>query len=120
MSFQDEIAKAIGAHGVWKMRLKTAIDLGKADAQAVDVAKDNVCAFGQWLYGSAIPPAAKASMDYSTVRRLHADFHKCAAKVIECVGTGDKAKAGAMLDGEYHKVSSELTTALMKWKGSVH
>jgi len=120
MSFEDEIAKAIGAHGVWKMRLKTAIDLGKADAQAADVAKDNVCAFGQWLYGSSMPPAAKASMDYATVRRLHADFHKCAAKVIECVGEGDKAKAGALLAGEYQKVSSDLSAAMMKWKAAAH
>lgn len=55
MSIQDEIAKAIGAHGVWKMRRRTAIDTGKADAQAADVAKDNVCPFGQWLYGPTLP-----------------------------------------------------------------
>ena len=57
MSLQEEIAKALGAHGVWKMRLKTAIDTGKADAQAADVAKDNVCAFGQWLYGASLTPS---------------------------------------------------------------
>ena len=61
MSFQDEITKAIGAHGIWKMRLRTAIDSGKADANAADVAKDNACAFGQWLYGSAISASARTS-----------------------------------------------------------
>ena len=120
MAFEDEIGKAIGAHGVWKMRLKTAIDTGKADAQATDVAKDNACAFGQWLYGPSIPAAVRASLDYQSVRKLHADFHKCASKVIECVGHGDKSKANALLEGEYHKVSSELSSAMMKWKASVH
>ena len=100
MSFEDEIAKAIGAHGVWKMRLKTAIDTGKADAQAADVAKDNACAFGQWLYGTSIPPAMRASLDYQSVRKLHADFHKCASQVIECVGGGDKTKASALMEGD--------------------
>ncbi len=41
MAFDDEINKAIGAHGVWKMRLRTAIDIGKGDAHPADVAKDN-------------------------------------------------------------------------------
>lgn len=92
MSLQDEITKAVGAHGVWKMRLRTAIDTGKADANAADVAKDNACAFGQWLYGPAIPAAARTNDDYITVRKLHAEFHQCAAKVIECVCHGHKVK----------------------------
>lgn len=116
MSLQDEITKAIGAHGVWKMRLRTAIDSGKADANASDVAKDNACAFGQWLYGSAIPAGAHASADYASVRKLHADFHKCAAQVIECVGHGDKPKADALMAGDYAKISGDLTSAMMKWK----
>lgn len=120
MSLQDEITKAIGAHGVWKMRLRTAIDSGKADANAADVAKDNVCPFGQWLYGSTVPAAARASADYTAVRKLHADFHQCAAKVIECVGHGDKAKADALMAGDYAKISGDLTAAMMKWKAAGH
>ena len=120
MAFDDEIGKAIGAHGVCKMRLRTAIDTGKADAQAADVAKDNACAFGQWLYGPSLSPSVRASLDYQSVRKLHADFHKCASKVIECVGHGDKDKAHALMEGEYSKVSGDLTSAMMKWKASVH
>ena len=118
MSLQDEITKAVGAHGVWQMRLRTAIETGKADANAADVATDNACAFGQWLYGSAIPAAARTSSDYATVRKLHADFHQCAAKVIECVCHGDKAKADALMAGDYHKVSGDVTSAMMKWKAA--
>jgi methyl-accepting chemotaxis protein len=117
MAFEDEITKAIGAHGVWKMRLRTAIDSGKADANAADVAKDNACPFGQWLYGS-VPQAARTSADYASVRKLHADFHKCASQVIECVGHNDKAKADALMAGEYHKISGDLTAAMMKWKAA--
>lgn len=120
MSLQDEITKAVGAHGVWKMRLRTAIESGKADANPADVAKDNACAFGQWLHGAGVPAAVRASADYATVRKLHADFHQCASKVLECVSHGDKAKADALMVGEYTKVSSDLTHAMMKWKSAVH
>jgi hypothetical protein len=120
MSLQDEITKAVGAHGVWKMRLRTAIDTGKADANAADVAKDNTCAFGQWLYGPAIPAAARTSADYAAVRKLHAEFHQCAAKVIECVCHGHKDQAHALMEGDYHKVSGALTSAMMKWKAAAH
>ena len=117
MALQDEITKAIGANGIGKMRLRTAIDSGKADANAADVAKDNACAFGQWLYGS-VPQAARTSADYASVRKLHADFHKCASQVIECVGHNDKAKADALMAGDYAKVSGELTAAMMKWRAA--
>ena len=118
MAFEDEITKAIGAHGVWKMRLRSAIDSGKADANAADVAKDNTCPFGQWLYGSTVPAATRASADYTAVRKLHADFHRCAAKVIECVGHGDKTGADALMAGDYAKISGDLTSAMMKWKAA--
>src|SRR4030067_1327121 len=85
MAFEHEITKAIGAHGVWKMRLRTAIDSGKADANAADVAKDNACPFGQWLYG-AVPQAARTGADHAAGRKLDADFHQCAPKVIERAG----------------------------------
>ena len=118
MSLQDEITKVIGAYGIWKMRLRTAIDSGKADADAAEVAKDNACPFGQRMYGSTVPAAARASADYTAVRKLHADFHRCAAKVIECVGHGDKAKANALMAGDYAKISGDLTSAMMKWKAT--
>jgi hypothetical protein len=118
MSLEDEITKAIGAHGMWKMRLRSAIDSGKADVNSVEVAKDNVCPFGQWLYGSTIPTPTRASADYASVRKLHADFHKCASKVLECVALGHKAEADALMVGEYAKVSGDLTTAMMKWKAA--
>jgi methyl-accepting chemotaxis protein len=116
VSFEDEIAKAIGAHGMWKNRLRAAIDNGKADANPADVAKDNFCPFGQWLYGSAIPATAKASADYASVRKHDADFHKCAARVLEFVSTGQKAQANMLMAGEYTKISADLTAAMMKWK----
>lgn len=116
MNLEDEISKAIGAHGMWKMRLRAAIDSGKADGDPAEVAKDNACAFGQWLHGATITPAMRASADYAQVRKLHADFHKCAAKVLAHVKHGQKTQADALMASDYSKISSELTTAMMKWR----
>jgi hypothetical protein len=118
MSLKEEITKAIGAHGMWKMRLRSAINSGKIDADPAEVAKDNHCAFGQWLNGSSIAADARASADYAAVHRLHADFHKCASKVLACVASGHKDQASALMAGEYDKISGELTTAMMKWKAA--
>jgi hypothetical protein len=89
-------------------------------AQAADVAKDNDCPFGQWLYGPTLPAEVHTSADYATVRNLHADFPKCAAQVIECVGQGNKAKAETLMHGDYAKISGGLTSAMMKWMAAAH
>ena len=99
------------------MRQRTAIDSGKADANAADVAKDNACPFRQWLSGS-VPPAAQASADYASVRKLQADFLNCASQLIECVGHNDKAQADALIAGDYNKVSGDLTAVMLKWKAA--
>jgi hypothetical protein len=120
MPFEDEISNAIGAHGVWKMRLRTSIDSGKADGDPVGVGKDNYCAFGKWLHGSTISATARASADYATVTKLHADFHKCAAKVLGHVQHGQREQANSIMTTEYTKVSFDLTAALRKWKAATH
>ena len=118
MTLENEIIKAIEAHWKWKMRLRSAIDSGKLDANPVEVAKDNICDFGRWLYGSTIPNTERTSADYPSVRELHADFHKCAANVLECVANGQKAQADALMTGEYAEVSVALIAAMTKWKAA--
>jgi hypothetical protein len=120
VSFEDEITRAIAAHGTWKKWLRSAIDNGKADADPVEVARDDGCQFGQWLYGPTIPDVVRASTDYKSVRRLHADFHKCAANVLELAGHGHKAQADALMAGEYARVSADLTSAMAKWMAASH
>jgi hypothetical protein len=116
MSVKDEISKASGAHGLWKARLRSAIESGKVDAAPHQVALDNQCEFGRWLHGSLIDPAAKRSPHYSTCCSLHAAFHKEAASVLRCVAIGQVDKATESLDrGGYADASQKLTKAMMEW-----
>ena len=121
MSFKDEITKGIGAHGLWKARLHAAIDSGKVDDNIADVHRDNVCSFGQWLYGASIPAEVRGSSNYAQVRNLHADFHQCAGKVLMLTKNGKKNEAEAMMgtSGEFTRISGDLTHAMMEWQRTV-
>ncbi len=120
MTLENEIIKAIEAHWKWKSRLRSAVESGTSDANPVDIAKENVCEFGQWLYGSTIPTSTRASVDYLSVRELHAAFHKCAAMVLECVANGQKAQADALMTSEYAEVSVALIAEMVKWRAAGH
>lgn len=118
----EEIDKAIGAHGMWKIRLKSAIESGRIETPIEIIRTDNQCVFGKWLYGSTLSPQDKASRHYSIVKQIHAEFHKTAAHVAELAVDGKKAEAESMLatGGEYAKISSKLTQAMMDWKTVSH
>lgn len=118
MASIEELDKAIGAHGSWKTRLKTAIETGKIEVSIDTIKVDNQCAFGKWFYGSTLNPQDKTSTHYKTVKELHAEFHKIAAKVAELAINGKKSDAEKMMavGGEYSKISSKLTQAMIDWK----
>ena len=114
----QELDKAIGAHGMWKTRLKMAIDTGKVDTPIDTIRTDNQCAFGKWLYGTTLSPTDKSSPSYQSVKTLHAEFHKTAATVAELASSGKKAEAEKLMSftGAFTLVSGKLTAAMMEWK----
>lgn len=119
MSLEQQITAAVGAHGLWKGRLRAAVDSGKCDI-AVNVARDdNQCNFGKWLHGPEIDAAAKQSKGYGTCVELHRRFHYAAAEILSLALEGRKQEAAAALGGEreFSKVSADLTRAMMAWKG---
>lgn len=110
------INNAICAHSIWKLRLYSAISTGKTDANVETVKCDDKCEFGQWLYGSEIDPGTKQGNHYEGIRRLHAEFHKCAAEVLGHAVGGKKDDALHMFTGEFSNRSNTLVRALTKWK----
>jgi methyl-accepting chemotaxis protein len=118
---KEEIKNAIGAHGMWKARLRNAVDSGKTEVPIETIGKDNECIFGKWLYGATIPADVKGSDYYKKVRELHAEFHKVAARVVLLATTGKKNGAEAMIGpgGEYTNISAKLTQTMMEWQNKV-
>ena len=113
----EQVQKALVAHGAWKVRLASAIETGTSEFTPESVRADDRCALGKWLYYE-IDPALKAQPQYAAVRKLHADFHVAAAKVLELALSGHKAEAqSAMLIGqEFGCASTQLTIALSNWR----
>ena len=117
MGLEDEIKKAIGDHGKWKKKLKSAVDTGKIDVNISTIRSDDYCDFGKWLHGPSTTASEKNSLYYQTVHDLHAAFHERAAQVAQHAVAGNKVAAMKMLgvNGEYIEASATLTTAMIDW-----
>lgn len=46
----DQIAEYIRQHSYWKNNILEALKTGKSEHSPADIAVDNRCAMGQWLY----------------------------------------------------------------------
>lgn len=113
----NQINNAISAHSSWKIKLRTAVNKGKSEHSIDDVRCDDKCAFGKWLHGSEIDEPTRSGVPYSVIKRLHAEFHVCAADVLKMATTGDAPGADALLDGDFSARSEKLVRGLCKWRG---
>ncbi len=109
-----QIKEAIGAHGLWKQRLKTAIHSGTSEIRLEDARRDDKCEFGKWLNGTA---ALHASSHYAGIKELHRKFHEEVGHALEAALVGNRAKAEAMVEtgSAFAKASIALTAAMVDW-----
>lgn len=119
MSIAQEVTNAIGAHGAWKMKLRVAINTGSSDADPAIVCRDDCCPLGQWLHGPSLDATIRGGMPYQVVRRLHAEFHQSAGKVLELAMNNRKAEADTHYETDFLPRSEKLVRALTKWKGEL-
>lgn len=121
MTLDEQLTAAIGAHGLWKGKLRTAVDSGTYELRADVIRDDRRCNFGKWLHGTSLDSPTRASTHYHTCVELHRNFHEAAANVVSLVEAGDKSNASRALgaDGQFARISGDLTAAMMAWKGSL-
>ena len=117
MAHNAELMKAIGCHGQWKMKLRTAIECGKIETPVETIRNSDACEFGKWVRSFKETDPSDAEF-LPKIRTLHAEFHKIAAKVAELAVQGKQKEAVAFLDegGGFINASSSLTEAIMAWK----
>ena len=120
MKLHDEIRNAIGAHGLWKGRLQSAIDTSSSEYSAETIQRDDQCDFGKWMKG-VTEPAIRNSEAYRKCLDLHRQFHKSAAGVLELAVTGKKeaAKKSMAMGSDFARMSAALTSAMMDWSRQV-
>jgi len=114
-----EIEEAIGNHALWMLRLREAVFQAHPPVDVDEVRAEDQCEFGKWLHGSRLSVEDRASSVYQDVRRLHADFHRLAAQVVELAASGKTRDAYALLYGEYITMSGRLAIAMRAWQDTL-
>jgi hypothetical protein len=121
MITERELTSAIGAHSVWKNRLKEAIATGTLQSSVSVIAAGDACPFGRWLDAIAAEARTTYAHHYRQVHERHAVFHQMAARVAELAAAGDREKAEELMafHGEFSLASAWLTEAMIEWKAAV-
>jgi len=116
---KQNITRYIGQHGVWKSRLRQAIDSGKSSHDMASVRRDDQCEFGKWL--KELSAQDRNSQHFRSVSGLHAEFHREAARVLELATGGKKAEAEKAFasGGAYASASMRLTQEMTAWMNSL-
>lgn len=112
----EQIDKAIGTYGAWKVKLRQDID-GTLALIPAEVGVDNRCECSTWLYSLAGTPVSTDS-SYKEIFELHKAFHKVAATVVTKVQAGDKtgAETSIGLKGDDTAASAKLTAQMAEGK----
>jgi hypothetical protein len=113
------IEKSLAAHRLWQFRLSRAAETGSLDARSTAALTDDQCEFELWLNG--LPIIEKHDGHFQDVRQKHAEFHRVAASVLEAATAGRGKEAQRMLDegGEFPKVMSEFSRAMLGWRNAL-
>lgn len=118
-SVLEEIKKARGAHAAWKLKLKTALSVGRSAFHSHEVKCDQNCEFGKWIHGPTLDFTIKTGKPYQVIRRLHAEFHDCAGRVLEHIENNNPQAAQRVFEVEYALISDKLSRALTKWQNEL-
>ena len=116
MAMIEALDKAVTAHSAWKVHLRLAIMNGSSEFEPETVKCDDKCDFGKWLFSAALSDADRAQMPYKVIRRLHAEFHECAACVLTHAISNRPDEATNLMAGSFDECSQRLMIGLAKWK----
>lgn len=111
MDFQN----ALNTHTKWKVRICACIE-GQETLDPVQVAEDNRCDLGKWIYGDGCKYSSLP--EFATLKAEHTAFHKTASEVIRRLNSGDKTGAKAMLNEGtlFSRLSMLVATAIRAFR----
>lgn len=104
---------ALDAHMAWNERLKNELDNHPSDISVAEIAQDNLCTLGKWIYGPGKSLYAKLP-EYEELRKTHARFHLCAGEIVSEHHANHSDKARQMLNGEFLNLSERLELDLVR------
>jgi len=108
-----KIDDAILAHVEWKDRLSNYLRRADRSLLPREIAADNGCELGKWLYGEGRPFAEH--QEYADVIQQHIRFHTAATSVLRRANAGESVYDDIVLGSgsDFVMASVELINALM-------
>ena len=87
--------------------------------KANDVAADNKCPLGPWIYGDGKKHAALP--EYGALKSAHAKFHTSAGDAVRRADSGKDVTEELMLGGasEFSRASADVVKAILSMKSKV-
>jgi hypothetical protein len=115
-TLQEQIQKAISAHGVYKFRLVHMVEAQTNEIPPATAASDSYCAIGQWL-SESLAPQARASRHYRNVVDLHTRFHRAAGEIASLSAARRRTEALEAMEptSSFKRLSDQLVEALEAW-----
>lgn len=107
---------AITAHLAWKDRLAKHFETVNSALNPSDIATDNKCALGMWIYG--VEDRHRNMETFEKLKAVHANFHVCTSKLVARRNSGEKMDPQTTLGAgsEYDKLSLEVIRLIHKLK----
>lgn len=108
--------QALLAHTEWKRKLKAYLQKPDRSLQASEVAVDNKCKLGEWIYGEGRKYAA--SPLFKTLTAEHSRFHKAAAEVVRRANLGENVDGEVALgaSSEFAKATAAVVNMIVEMK----
>ncbi len=110
---------AINAHVAWKVRLRHYLDgVSEEVLDPQQVGRDDNCELGRWIYANLDNHGNKPL--FKQVQVQHADFHRCAAEIVETVDNGKHNTADKLLNHQYAQLSRLIVKSLTQLDRELH
>jgi hypothetical protein len=119
-TLQEQIQKAISAHGIFKFKLAHMVEAESGEIQPPTASADYHCPVGQWLY-ETLTDQVRASEHCRTVVELHARFHHAAGEVAALSIARRRTEALEAMEptSTFKKASDQLVRAMEQWAEAV-
>lgn len=113
------IDDAIKAHAQWKTKLALYLSNPDGSLKPADIAPDNRCDLGKWIYGEGRTHAHLPELE--TLRTTHAAFHNAAASVVRKIDSGEQRDLNVLtgFSSEFGALSLRIVNLLKTLAGKI-
>jgi PAS domain S-box-containing protein len=108
--------QAIEAHLAWRQKILTILNKKENLPDENIVGADDKCELGRWI--KKVDPQFQDNQMFYEMKKSHAEFHRCAAKIIARIRQGDDAISDVTIGSgsEFDCLSNKVISCLKKLK----